>query len=156
MVELLIQHGADVNARFAGPHTETPLHWAASSDDVEVLDALLDARADIEALCGIRSRLSPLRPRATVPSCPKTRDPIGECRHRGTVKTVTVDLDTLPAELARSVRAARRRRGNVETKAFVSRGLDPVIGDWAKSLIASGELDAAIAEIAASDPDLHS
>ena len=28
---------------------ETALHWAASSDDVEVLDALLDAGADIEA-----------------------------------------------------------------------------------------------------------
>ena len=28
---------------------ETPLHWAASSDDVAVLDALLDAGADIEA-----------------------------------------------------------------------------------------------------------
>ena len=41
--------GADVNARFTGPHTETPLHWAASSDDVEALDALLDAGADIEA-----------------------------------------------------------------------------------------------------------
>jgi ankyrin repeat protein len=46
---MLIEHGADVNARFTGPHTETPLHWAASSDDVEVLDALLDAGADIEA-----------------------------------------------------------------------------------------------------------
>ncbi|HTE62373.1 MAG TPA: hypothetical protein VK631_18605, partial [Solirubrobacteraceae bacterium] len=35
--------------RFTGAHTETPLHWAASCDDVEVLDALLDAGADIEA-----------------------------------------------------------------------------------------------------------
>jgi hypothetical protein len=69
---------------------------------------------------------------------------------------VTVDLDTLPAELARSVRAARRRRGDVVVKPFVSKGLDPVIGDWAKSIVASGELDAAIAEVAASDPDLHS
>jgi hypothetical protein len=48
-VKALVAAGADVNARFAGPHTETPLHWAASSDDVAVLDALLDAGADIEA-----------------------------------------------------------------------------------------------------------
>jgi uncharacterized protein len=48
-VAALTAAGADVNARFTGPHTETPLHWAASSDDVEVLDALLDAGADIEA-----------------------------------------------------------------------------------------------------------
>ncbi|TDL82741.1 ankyrin repeat domain-containing protein [Peribacillus frigoritolerans] len=48
-VRLLIDAGADVNARFTGPHTETPLHWAASCDDIEVLDALLDAGADIEA-----------------------------------------------------------------------------------------------------------
>src|SRR6185436_12260940 len=48
-VAALIEAGADVNARFSGPHTETPLHLAASSDDVDVLDALLDAGADIEA-----------------------------------------------------------------------------------------------------------
>ena len=48
-VAVLVDAGADVNARFTGPHTETPLHWAASSDDVEVLDALLDRGADIEA-----------------------------------------------------------------------------------------------------------
>ena len=48
-VATLIAAGADVNARFTGPHTETPLHWAASSDDVEVLDVLLDAGADIDA-----------------------------------------------------------------------------------------------------------
>jgi hypothetical protein len=47
-VKLLPEHGADVNARFTGPHTETPVHWAASSDDVDVLDALLaDKGADI-------------------------------------------------------------------------------------------------------------
>jgi hypothetical protein len=49
VVRLLVAAGADVDARFVGPHNETPLHWAASSDDVEVLDALLDAGADIEA-----------------------------------------------------------------------------------------------------------
>jgi uncharacterized protein len=46
---LVVEAGADVNARFHGPHNETPLHWAASSNDVDVLDALLDAGADIEA-----------------------------------------------------------------------------------------------------------
>jgi ankyrin repeat protein len=50
--KLLAQHGADVNARFQHPQqkesAETPLHWAASSDDVALIDALLDAGADIE------------------------------------------------------------------------------------------------------------
>jgi FOG: Ankyrin repeat len=49
IVAVLVEAGADVDARFTGPHRETPLHWAASSDDVEVLDALLDAGAAIEA-----------------------------------------------------------------------------------------------------------
>ena len=29
-------------------HHETPLHWAASNDDVALIDALLDAGADLE------------------------------------------------------------------------------------------------------------
>jgi uncharacterized protein len=46
---VLIQAGADPNAPIEGSwHSETPLHWAASSDDVEVLDALLDGGGDIE------------------------------------------------------------------------------------------------------------
>lgn len=45
----LVRAGADVDARFGGAHAETPLHWAASCDDVAALDALLDAGADIEA-----------------------------------------------------------------------------------------------------------
>jgi uncharacterized protein len=50
MVKLLIAAGADPQARVAcSPAAETPLHWAASSDDVAVLDALLDGGADIEA-----------------------------------------------------------------------------------------------------------
>ena len=48
-VVVLIEHGADVNAQSIGRHQETPLHWAASSDDVAVLDVLLDHGADIEA-----------------------------------------------------------------------------------------------------------
>ena len=45
----LIAYGADVNAAFAGRHSETPLHWAASSDDVGVIDVLLNHGANIEA-----------------------------------------------------------------------------------------------------------
>lgn len=52
-VALLVTAGADVNARVIHPDPggspETALHWAASSDDVGVLDALLDGGADIEA-----------------------------------------------------------------------------------------------------------
>ena len=52
-VAVLIAAGADVNqaVTHTNPHRspETPLHWAASSDDVAVLDALVDGGADLEA-----------------------------------------------------------------------------------------------------------
>jgi ankyrin repeat protein len=48
-IAALVASGADVDARFTGEHPETPLHWAASSDDVEAVAALLDAGADIDA-----------------------------------------------------------------------------------------------------------
>ena len=59
-VAALIEAGADVNARFHAPHAETPLHWPASSNDVEVLDALLDAGADIDADGGVIGGGTPL------------------------------------------------------------------------------------------------
>ena len=52
VVKLLASAGADPSAPATGrdgQDTETPLHWAASSDDVDVAVALLDAGADIEA-----------------------------------------------------------------------------------------------------------
>jgi Ankyrin repeat len=52
-VAVLIAAGTDPNAvcTHMAPHgaRETALHWAASSNDVAVLDALLDGGADIEA-----------------------------------------------------------------------------------------------------------
>src|SRR5215470_12422868 len=55
IVQLLIDAGADPNALTTsrgseiGPGSETPLHYAASSDDVDVAEALIEAGADIEA-----------------------------------------------------------------------------------------------------------
>lgn len=54
IVRLLIEAGADPNALTTGhypepgPGSETPLHYAASSDDVDVAAALIDGGADLE------------------------------------------------------------------------------------------------------------
>ena len=45
---MLVAAGADPNADTGGEAPETPLHWAASSDDLDVADALIDAGADLE------------------------------------------------------------------------------------------------------------
>jgi ankyrin repeat protein len=58
VVKMLITAGAEPNARTEGgeqkpePDGETPLQWAASNDDVEVAEALVDGGADIEARGG--------------------------------------------------------------------------------------------------------
>jgi ankyrin repeat protein len=55
VVRLLVDAGADPNALTTGggsdtpgPGSETPLHYAASSDDVDVALALIDGGADLE------------------------------------------------------------------------------------------------------------
>src|ERR1051326_3235 len=48
-IGLLIERGADPNGPVIGAKTqETPLHWAASSNDVDAINALLDGGANIE------------------------------------------------------------------------------------------------------------
>lgn len=59
-IQLLAAHGADLNAAFQGGHTETPLHWAASSNDLVALDTLLDLGADMEASGSVIDGGSPL------------------------------------------------------------------------------------------------
>jgi hypothetical protein len=64
-IAALAAAGSDVNARMP-PHpkdpdcVETPLHWAASSNDVAAVDALLDAGANIEATGAIFTGGAPL------------------------------------------------------------------------------------------------
>jgi ankyrin repeat protein len=48
IVKLLIEAGADPNAATTPAPAETPLHWAASSDDVDVAAALINGGADLE------------------------------------------------------------------------------------------------------------
>ena len=48
IVHLLIDAGADPNAATTPEPAETPLHWAASSDDVDVAAALINHGADLE------------------------------------------------------------------------------------------------------------
>ena len=63
-VGILVAAGTDVNARVVHPglkgSPETALHWAASSDDVSVLDALLDGGADIEAPGAVHTGGAPM------------------------------------------------------------------------------------------------
>jgi uncharacterized protein len=47
-VALLLEAGADPNDDTGGDRPETPLHWAASTDDVEVAVTLIDGGADLE------------------------------------------------------------------------------------------------------------
>jgi ankyrin repeat protein len=59
-VAALVRAGADVGVRFEGEHAETPLHWAASNDDLEAVQALLEAGADIDAAGGVIGGGTPL------------------------------------------------------------------------------------------------
>lgn len=59
-IAALAAAGADVNARCTGSFPETPLHWAASCNDIEALEALLDSGADIEAPGAVVDGGSPL------------------------------------------------------------------------------------------------
>jgi uncharacterized protein len=58
IVAVLHEAGADLTASMDGG--ETPLHWAASNDDVELVDALLDAGADVDAPGSVIGGLGPV------------------------------------------------------------------------------------------------
>lgn len=51
-VALLLEAGADPNDDTGGGRPETPLHWAASTDDADVAVVLIDNGADLETAGG--------------------------------------------------------------------------------------------------------
>jgi hypothetical protein len=60
---MLVEAGADPNVAMPPGDdlsvAETPLHWAASSNDVTAVSALIDAGADVDALGGIFGGCTP-------------------------------------------------------------------------------------------------
>ena len=64
MARLVINAGADVNARFQHGQVEavkeTPLHWAASNDDLDLAELLLDQGAEIDSDRGVIANGTPL------------------------------------------------------------------------------------------------
>jgi len=59
-IAALVAAGADPSRPCLGKHPETPLHWAASSGDLDAMNALLDAGADIEATGAIIAGGTPM------------------------------------------------------------------------------------------------
>jgi hypothetical protein len=71
-VALLLGAGADPNDDTGGDRPETPLHWAASTDDVDVAVALIDGGAELETPGGRSVPSSTTRsatPAGTLPGC---------------------------------------------------------------------------------------
>lgn len=50
MIKLLLDYGAEVDPRLGSDASETPLHYAASCDDLEAATVLIDNGADVNAL----------------------------------------------------------------------------------------------------------
>ena len=93
-IRTLAAAGADVNATSVGAHPETPLHWAASSDDIEALDALLDAGATIDAPGGVVGAGSPLFNAAAFGQWQAARRLLDRGAHPGLWEAATMGLLT--------------------------------------------------------------
>ncbi|MFD8982564.1 ankyrin repeat domain-containing protein [Streptomyces sp. NPDC059564] len=106
VIALLVAAGADPAARFVGAHEETPLHWAASNDDVTALDALVAAGADIEATGGLIGAGTPLADARAFGQWRAARRLLGhgarpdlhDAATLGLLDRVTALLDAEPAE----------------------------------------------------------
>ena len=64
------------------------------------------------------------------------------------------NVTNLPSELESSVARARAARADRPVLTMPRRVLDPTLGAWAQEILDTGELDRALAAVAASDPEL--
>lgn len=151
-IAALVDAGADVDARFRGPHEETPLHWAASSDDVEAITALLDAGADIDADGGVIAGSSPLADATAFAQWNAARVLIDRgARARvfdlaalGRTADVLVQLDRADADLVGRCLWSACHGGQLSTaQALADRGADV---DWLPSWEHATPLDIAARE----------
>jgi len=140
-VQVLVKAGADPNARFAGTHTETPLHWAASSDDVAVLDALLDAGADIDADGAVIADGTPLTDATAFGQWNAARRLLDRGAHVGEWEaavmglterlTTLLDATTRDQEWLNGLFWGACHGGQLETaKVLLDRGADPTWLGW--------------------------
>jgi ankyrin repeat protein len=123
-IEVLARAGADPSAPFrpAAPamphpqhlHQETPLHWAASSNDLAAIEALLAAGADIEAPGAIFTGGSPLSNAVIFAQWDAARLLLA----RGAKPTYTQAAALGLLELLRQLHANERPDAETITKAF--------------------------------------
>jgi uncharacterized protein len=143
-IAALAAAGADVNAR-TSPHPtdpnclETPLHWAASSNDVAAADALLDAGADIEATGAIFTGGAPLSDAVVFANWEVAKRLVGrgakptwwQAAALGMLDVVRARWDEQPApardEITRAFWHACRAAQQNTAAFLLARGADP---DW--------------------------
>jgi ankyrin repeat protein len=105
----LANHGADFNAQFHGQHSETPLHWAASSDDLDALDALLELGADIESPGSVIGGGAPLSDAVAFGCWRAARRLIGQGARSTIWQSAALGLmDRLHEDFARETKPSRR------------------------------------------------
>lgn len=138
---MLVAAGADVDAAVqhdkSDGSAETALHWAASSNDVAVLDALLDAGADIEAPGAVFTGGAPLSDAVVFAQWAAARrllergarTTIWQAAALGVMDSVRQHLDAEPAPPQRDLGNAlwhACRAGQLEAaKLLIERGANP-------------------------------
>jgi ankyrin repeat protein len=135
-VALAPRPAADVNARGRGSITETPLHWAASSDDVDALDALLDAGADVDAGGAVIADGTPLSDAVAFGQWNAARRlvesgatvPFREAAALGLMELVSEGAETATSDALSEALWYARHGGQEEVARYlIARGADP---DW--------------------------